>query len=232
MAIANSSSARQLVDSVAHWHQRFEISPGVYTPGTYDPGFLLEKMDLSDDLSGKRILDIGASDGFFSLQLRRRGAEIVAVDYRPKQLHGFAVMEQISGLDFDYRQLNVYHLNVDELGTFDIVLFLGVLYHLPDLIRALAIIRAVSAGQLFIETHCSSDVPSDIPAARYYRGATLNNDPTNFWSPNARCIADMLFDAAFDVERSETWGERYFALCRSSEDPSRQTKLQLAYGLL
>jgi 2-polyprenyl-3-methyl-5-hydroxy-6-metoxy-1,4-benzoquinol methylase len=58
------------------------------------PGFLLEKMQLAPNLSGTRALDIGPSDGFFSMHLRRRGAEVVAIDYRPKELHGFGVMAQ------------------------------------------------------------------------------------------------------------------------------------------
>ena len=86
--------ARTLVASVPHWHHRFEILPGVVTPGIYDPSFLLEKMALPANLSGRSVLDIGPSDGYFCLNFRRRGARVVAVDYRPKHLHGFAVMER------------------------------------------------------------------------------------------------------------------------------------------
>ena|SRR5688572_9354533 len=102
--------ARALVASVPAWHHRFEIAPGVITPGTYDPNFLLDKLALPKDLTGRRVLDIGPSDGFFSLNLRQRGAQVVAVDYRPKEMHGFGVMERISGLDFDYRQGNLYDI--------------------------------------------------------------------------------------------------------------------------
>ncbi|HEV2805082.1 MAG TPA: methyltransferase domain-containing protein [Chthoniobacterales bacterium] len=224
--------AEELVRSVPAWHHRFEIAPGVVTPGSYDPNFLLEKLALPDDLSGQRILDIGPSDGFFSLHFRRRGAEVVAVDYRPKDMHGFGVMERISGLDFDYRQANVYDINERSFGTFSIVLFFGVLYHLPDMLKALWIVRSVCRGQMFLETHSANDLGSDQPVARYYRENTLNNDVSNFWSPNTRCVRDMLHDSAFDVERDEAFGDRYFAACRSNESHDRASKLRLAYSVI
>jgi tRNA (mo5U34)-methyltransferase len=92
---------------VAHWHHSFEIAPGVVTPGSYDPGPLLDAICLPADLTGQRVLDVGPSDGFFSLRTRQRGAEVVSVDYRPKDGHGFAVMERLSGLSFDHRQVNL-----------------------------------------------------------------------------------------------------------------------------
>jgi tRNA (mo5U34)-methyltransferase len=230
----SQSEAKELVASVAAWHHRFEIAPGIVTPGSYDPRFLLDKMELPDDLAGKRVLDIGPSDGFFSLNLRRRGAQVVAVDYRPKDLHGFGIMERISGLDFDYRQGNIYDITPAMFGTFEIVIFFGVLYHLPDMMKALSIVRSVSSNLMFLETHCAAELAPEISAARYYREDTLNHDVTNFWSPNPLCLKDMLHDAAFDLERGGTWadGDRYFAACRINQDEARTRKLRLAYGLL
>ena len=74
----NLNEATALVASVPHWHHKFEIYPGVVTPGAYEPGFLLDKTGLPDDLSGLRVLDIGTSDGFFSLHLAKRGAQVAA----------------------------------------------------------------------------------------------------------------------------------------------------------
>jgi tRNA (mo5U34)-methyltransferase len=223
--------AQKLVDSVAQWHQKFEIVPGLVTPGSYNPGFLLDKMQLPEDLSGQRVLDVGASDGFFSMSLARRGASVVAIDYRPKELHGFGVMERLTGLEFEYRQANLYDLRPAELGTFSIVIFFGVLYHLPDMLRAFAILRSLCSAQLFLETHCCRDFPGEIPVARYWRARTLNNDYTNFWSPTAQCVKDMLLDAGFEIERAEGWAERYFAAARASGDSEAAVKLRLAYGI-
>lgn len=167
----------------------------------------------------------------FSPNIRRRGAEVVAVDYRPKSLNGFGVMEKISGLEFDYRQANIYDITP---AAFDIVIFFGVLHHLPDMMKALSIIRSVCSGQMFLETHCAVELTPELAAARYYRENSLNHDMTNFWSPNALCLKDMLYDAAFDLEPGGTWadGDRYFAACRINQDPARTRKLRLAYGLV
>jgi tRNA (mo5U34)-methyltransferase len=228
----SQGEAEQLVRSIGHWHHRFEIAPGVITPGTYDPGFMLDKMELPKDLSGQRVLDVGPSDGFFSLNLRRRGAQVTAVDYRSKDRHGFGVMERISGLDFDYHQCNLYDLSEQEFGTFGIVLFLGVLYHLADIIKALSVLRSICTGRLFLETHCAVGYNPGVAVARYYRGSTLNDDFTNFWSPNPECLRDMLYDTAFDIDREETWGDRYFAACKINQEPARAYKMQVGYGVL
>ncbi|HEX5069243.1 MAG TPA: hypothetical protein VFV78_03425, partial [Vicinamibacterales bacterium] len=65
--------ARRMVAGIAHWHHRFEIWPGVVTPGTYDPQFLFDKLHLPADMTDARVLDVGPSDGFFSMQMARRG---------------------------------------------------------------------------------------------------------------------------------------------------------------
>jgi len=230
--LIDSAKAAELVASVPHWHHTFEIAPGVWTPGSYNPGFMLAKLHLPEDLSGRRVLDIGPSDGFFSLVARKRGADVVCVDYRSKSGHGFQVMEQLSGYDFDYFHMNIYDIRREKLGTFDYVFFLGVLYHLPDMMRALAIVRSVCDGELFLESHTAVNLLPDVAVARYYRSDSLAGDRTNFWSPNPLCIRDMLGDAAFSVVRDETWGDRYFAHARISGAEAVSEKLQLGYGLV
>jgi tRNA (mo5U34)-methyltransferase len=223
--------ARILVASVSHWHHTFEIYRGLVTPGAYNPTFLLDKMQLPADLRGLRVLDIGTSDGFFALQFARLGAEVVAIDYRGKEDHGYHVMEKLNPVEIQYHQINVYELPDQHLGEFDIVLFLGVLYHLPDMIRALQIIRQCCRATLFVETHSENDFCRDIPAARYYKGSTLANDFTNFWAPNRLCVLDLLYDTGFDVERDEAWGQRLFVEAKAVQTGGeRSRKIELAYG--
>lgn len=225
--------AKMLVASVPHWHHTFEIFPGLVTPGAYDPSFLLAKAGLPSDLRGLRVLDIGTSDGYFALELTRRGAAVVALDYRNKHDHGFHVMERLNSVDIEYHRMNVYELAEKSLGTFDIVLFMGVLYHLPDMIRALHIVRQCCRGKLYVETHSENEFCRDIPAARYYRGSTLANDHTNFWAPNRLCVLDMLQDTGFDVERDEAWGDRLLAVANAVEaDGLRRQKMDFGYGLI
>lgn len=228
------TEARALVAKVPHWHHTFEIYPGLVTPGSYDPQFLLDMLGLPADLSGMRVLDVGTSDGFFSVKLAQRGAEIVALDYRSKEEHGFHVTELLnSNVNITYHRMNVYDIDPSKLGQFDIVLFLGVLYHLPDMIKVLYTLRQCCRGLLFVETHSENEFCRDISAARYYSGATLANDHTNFWAPNRLCVLDMLHDTNFDVVKDEAWGQRLFVEARAvSVDGLRRQKMQLGYGLL
>lgn len=230
---ATLEEAKALVAQVPHWHHAFEVYPGVITPGSYDPTSLFAKMRVGDDLRGKRVLDIGTSDGFYALQLAKRGAEVVAVDYRRKHDHGYYVTERLNQVQIEYHQLNVYDLASRGLGQFDIVIFMGVLYHLPDMMRALHIVRQCCRGSLFLETHSENDFCRNIPAARYYKGSTLANDHTNFWSPNRLCVLDMLHDTGFEVERDEAWSDRLFVAARAVEmTGERLQKMQLCYGLI
>jgi tRNA (mo5U34)-methyltransferase len=190
-------------------------------------------MQLPSDLKGLRVLDIGTSDGFFSLQMARRGADVVAIDYRDKTEHGYHVMEKLNPNNIDYKLMNIYELENAKIGKFDIIIFMGVLYHLPDMLRALHILRNLCSGTMYLETHSENQFCSDIPAARYYKESTLSNDYTNFWAPNRLCVLDMLHDARFDVERDEIWGERLFAKANVVETTGlRSIKMQAGYGLI
>ncbi len=62
---SDRARAQTIVSKVPHWHHKFEVFPGVVTPGSYDPRFMLEKLQLPEDMTGMLVLDIGPSDGFF-----------------------------------------------------------------------------------------------------------------------------------------------------------------------
>jgi tRNA (mo5U34)-methyltransferase len=112
-----------------------------------------------------------------------------------------------------------------------IVLFLGVLYHPPDKIKAFHKVWSLYRSTLLLETHLDN-VLQGHPAARYYRAASLADDITNFWSPNVACALDMLYDAGFDVVRHEAWGDRLLVEAVVSGDPVRSRKMNIAYGRL
>ncbi len=220
----------ELIKKNPHWHHKFEIAPGVFTPGSFDPEALLAMLQLPRRLDGLRVLDIGTSDGFFALEMWRRGAEVVALDYRDKKEHGYWVTEAISGMQVSYVKCSLYEIDASSLGTFDIVLFLGVLYHLPDMMRGLDLVRSVTKTRMFLETYCDFSLPQDIACARYYKHSSLSNDFSNFWAPNSRCVKDMLDDVGFEVEREQAWGDRIFLSCsRSISTAQSSDKLSLAY---
>lgn len=95
-------------------------------------------------------------------------------------------MERVYGHEFDFIHANIAELDKLDLDPFDIVLFLGVLYHLPDPIRALHQVRGLCRGTLFLETYIEL-FDEDRPSARYYPADTLVGDNTNFWGAQSGC---------------------------------------------
>src|SRR5215813_2598194 len=140
------------------WYHAIEVAPGIITPGRYDPKPLLDAMGFPADLSGKSVLDIGAYDGFFTFEAERRGAErVVALDRHPASHKGFALAHELLGSKAEYVEGSVYDLSPDIHGTFDVVFFLGVLYHLRHPLLALEKIHSVCREMLFVESHVLDD---------------------------------------------------------------------------
>lgn len=225
--------AETLVASRPWWYHRFEIFPGVITPGVYDPRGTLGGLGLPYDLRGQRILEIGPADGFFTKQLAVRGATVTALDYCAKDFCGFGIMEKLHGAPFDFVQGNIYDLPRFGFQPFDLVLCLGVLYHMPDMMRALHSLRGVCGERLIIETLVATDL-GDEPRAQYHPAASLNNDPTNFWSPNVACVEAMLVDVGFAVERSKIFSQdknsgRAAFWCQANKAANATKKMHLAY---
>ncbi len=101
-------------------------------------------------------------------------------------------------------------LSPQRVGTFDIVLFLGVLYHLPNPLLALERIASVTTNFLVLETVVDM-VGFGRPAAAFYPGRELNGDPTNWWGPNAAAVHGMLRAVGFArVETSRPQDQRCF----------------------
>jgi tRNA (mo5U34)-methyltransferase len=117
----------------------------------------LKFLQIPQDLTGKSVLDIGAWDGFFSFECERRGAaRVLAIDtfaWDHYGKDGFLLAHQTLNSKIEHRRLAAEEIDVATLGTFDIVLFLGVFYHLRSPIQVLDRIRAVTTGTLICETH-------------------------------------------------------------------------------
>lgn len=232
--VSTRQEAETLVASRPWWYHRFEIYPGIVTLGIYDPSSMWKALDLPPDMTSCRVLEIGPADGYFTKQLTLRGADITAADYMPKDFCGFAVMEALHGSTFKFVQCNVFDIAKQGFKPFDLVICFGVLYHLPDMLRALHLLRTVCGGEFILETLVSMEMGKE-PFARYHRAATLNNDPTNFWSPNIPCVEAMLEDSGFVVERSQVLshsGASARAAFWSSVAPAdgRTIKTDLAYS--
>lgn len=227
---ARKTQAEALVASRPVWYHRFEIYPGVWTPGVYDPREALDNLALPDDMTGMKVLEIGPADGFFSMALAGRGAEVTTVDYGTEQ-QNFAVMRELSGHQFNQITANLYDLPSLGFGQFDVVLLMGVLYHLPDMIRGLHTLRPFVGGRLIVETLIST-AGGDAPIAEYMPADTNNGDYTNFWAPNSACCQSMLVDCGFIVDRVSVGGTRGLYDCRPNAARGATKKTDVAYSFL
>jgi len=195
----------ELRDAAARirWYHSMNIGHGVVTRGEADPQVYLRRLHLPARLDGSSVLDIGAWDGFYSFEAERRGAKrVLATDHFCWSGPGWgtkagfdlahnALSSKVKSLDID-----VMDLAPERVGTFDLVLFLGVLYHLRHPLLALERVFSVTGKQLILETHVDM-LFSSRPACAFYPGGELNRDTTNWFGPNPRALIAMLQDVGF-----------------------------------
>ena len=188
---------RTEVAKIAWWHS-IDLGHGIVTPGRTNLPDKVDYIGWPDDLTGLSVLDVGAWDGLLSFEAERRGAQrVVAVDsfcwngpgWGTKA--GFDLARRALGSKVEDREIEVVDLSPETVGVFDVVLFLGVLYHLTDPLRALQSIFSVTRSQLILETHVDL-MACPYPAMRFYPSGQLSGDPTSFWGPNPAAVEAML----------------------------------------
>jgi len=174
----------------------------VVTPGGDDTLKKLPTLELPPRLDGKTVLDVGAWDGFYSFEAERRGAErVLAIDefvwigktWGSKE--GFDLARRALGSRVEDRIMSVYDLSPENPGTFDIVLFLGVLYHLRHPILALERLFSVTRELLVLETHVH--LRHRQPMLEFYPGDEVLGDSSNWFGPNPAAVAAMLRSVGF-----------------------------------
>jgi tRNA (mo5U34)-methyltransferase len=154
------------------------------------------------------VLDVGAWDGFFSFEAERRGAErVVAVDgpawrepaWGPGGFGtkaGFELARRALRSAVEDREIDLEEISVETLGRFDVVLFLGVLYHLKHPWPVLERVASVCDGLLILETHADL-LDLRRPAMALYPGAEVAGDASNWWGPNVAALRAMLREEGF-----------------------------------
>lgn len=216
------------IATVDAWYHQIEIRPGIVTPGINASATTLARLQgLPEDCRGLRVLDIGARDGFFAFEFERRGAEVVAIDHVGPDQTGFGVARELVGSAVELEVCNVYDLDPAVHGTFDVVLLLGVLYHLRNPLLALDRVWDVcrDGAVLALETQIldhtvllpdGSTVAlaeldprlAEIGLMQFFPGDALNGDPTNYWAPNATAARQLLADAGFACRHEHVEGPR------------------------
>jgi tRNA (mo5U34)-methyltransferase len=202
---------RSQVADDGYWFQRIELAPGLITPGWSDP--LIEKLPyfgLPAQMQGMRVLDVGCAEGFFSFEAERRGAnEVIAIDSSPDSVRRFGICRGALGARATAYLCSVYDLSAKAFGTFDMVFFFGVLYHLRNPLLALERILNVCAGTLLLQT-ATHEIPGSehVPLAKFHPAGMESGppgkalfDPTVFWLPNGECARAMTSHVGFkDIE--------------------------------
>jgi tRNA (mo5U34)-methyltransferase len=192
------------------WYHTIDLGGGVVTSGVDDTPYRLARLALPSSLKGMTVLDIGAWDGFFSFECERRGASrVVAADYYSWHdagwgtKAGFQLAREVLQSRVEDMDIDVMDLSPERVGTFDLVLFLGVFYHLRHPLLALERVASVTRGRLILETVVDM-VGVARPAMAFYPGRELNKDPTNWWGPNPAAVRGMLRSVGFDDVRTIT----------------------------
>jgi tRNA (mo5U34)-methyltransferase len=234
------AALRARIEALGPWFHNINLG-GVWTApehflGDY-PNVKFQRFapHLPADLSGKSVLDIGCNAGFYSMEMKRRGAErVVGIDSDDRYLEQARFAAATLGYDnIEFRNLSVY--DVASLGErFDVVIFMGVLYHLRHPLLALDLIREHVAGDILLFQSMqrgSMEVP-DLAADYPFEETEIFDDPaypklhfiereyahdwTNWWVPNRACVEGMLRSAGFTVE---TRAEDEVYICRAGEMP-------------
>nr|WIE93988.1 TIGR04290 family methyltransferase [Mesorhizobium sp. WSM4875] len=236
----SDAEIRRRIDALGPWFHNMQLA-GVETAPDHSLGNypLVKWQKFADaipaDLSGKSVLDIGCNAGFYSIEMKKRGADrVLGIDFDVDYLTQARFAAEIAECDIEFQQLSVY--DVGALGeTFDIVLFMGVLYHLRHPLLALDLIREHVARDLMIFQSMQRGSSEILALEQNYDFWTLDlfdrtefpklhfiehryaDDPTNWWIPNRGCIEAMLRSAGFRILLHPE-DEVYF--CRASDEPA------------
>lgn len=227
------------IAELGQWFQNMELA-GVPTAPDHFLGNYPEtkwrkfKDAIPADLTGKTVLDIGCNAGFYSIEMKRRGAaRVLGIDFDPAYLNQARFAAEVAGFEIEFRELSVYDIaRLDE--RFDVVLFMGVLYHLRHPLLALDLIHEHVARDLMIFQSMQrgatdvAQLESDYPfhekrvfenpgyPVMYFVEKRYSNDPTNWWIPNRACAEAMLRSSGFEICAHP---EEEVYVCRRSSRP-------------
>jgi len=220
----SAADIRGRAEALGPWFHNMDLGGGVWTapghflgdyPGVKFRGFAHV---LPEDLGGKTVLDIGCNGGFYAIEMRRRGAaRVLGIDFDDDYLaQARFAAETLGHRDIEFRRMSVY--DVGSLGEqFDLVVFMGVLYHLRHPLLALDLVYENVAKDLMLFQSLQRGSDEIAPVAPDYAFWDAGHfdapgypkmhfiehdyagDPTNWWAPNRACSAAMLRSSGFDI---------------------------------
>ena len=201
----NAASTKKVEKEIARledlgWYHSMELPDGRVIPGIQTIGQLrtrLSQFPIPQDLRGKRVLDIGAWDGWFSFEMEKRGASVVAVD--AVRSEKFLIARDLLNSKVEFVLSDVYDMNPAELGRFDVILFLGVLYHLKHPLLALEKVCALATDLVCVESYVTDDGKKRDrkPTMEFYEANELCGQFDNWVGPNVACLLSYCRAAGF-----------------------------------
>ena len=239
LRVVPESDVEGRIAALAPWFHNMKLA-GIWTApdhflGDY-PGAKFRRFEAGlPDVRGKSVLDVGCNAGFYSIEMKRRGAgTVVGIDSDERYLAQARLAAEVTGFDdIEFRRLDVY--DVGELGQrFDLVIFMGVFYHLRHPLLALDLIREHVAGEMLLFQSMQRgskqvlQVEEDyefVEAEHFFESAYPKlhfveseycGDWTNWWVPNRACSEAMLRSAGFSVDQRI---EEEVYLCRIADRP-------------
>jgi tRNA (mo5U34)-methyltransferase len=220
---SNASERRHQVDALGPWFHNLRLPDGTETAPGHPlgdfPAFKWRELAgaLPADLRGWSVLDVGCNAGYYSFELARRGASVVGIDREPLYLDQARWAAREYGLEHctEFRKQSVYDLG-RSADSYDLVLFMGVLYHLRHPLLALDILAAKVRRLMVFQTLTMPgdevlEAPDDMPLLERqamrkpgwplvaFIEKRLANDPTNWWAPNHAAVLAMLRSAGLSV---------------------------------
>jgi tRNA (mo5U34)-methyltransferase len=218
-------SIEREVKKLGPWFHNMELGGVLTAPGHFLGDYPRVKFQgfahaLPTDLRGKSVLDVGCNAGFYSLEMKRRGADrVVGIDSDDVYLAQASFAAEVTGLDIELRKLDVYE--VAAIGErFDVVIFMGVLYHLRHPLLALDLVHdhVVKPGSTMVfQSMQRGSAETMSPEADYpfsekeifddarwpkmhFVERSYSNDWTNWWIPNRACTEGMLRSSGFRID--------------------------------
>jgi len=220
--VFSSSQIEERLRELGPWFHNMELNGVQTAPNHFLGDYPRVKWKrfahvLPERLDGLTVLDIGCNGGFYSIEMKRRGADrVVAIDHDPSYLNQARFAAEVSGMEIEFHDLSVF--DVAQLGeSFDVVLFLGVFYHLRHPLLALDLIHEhVARDRLIFQSMQRGSREVETVAADYpFKEKTIFEQPgyprlhfvehsyasdqTNWWIPNRACSEAMLRSAGFAI---------------------------------
>ncbi|WP_337288756.1 DUF1698 domain-containing protein [Candidatus Methylomirabilis sp.] len=181
------------MEQVPWWH-RIELAPGLITPGLDDSRGKVQYLGIPENLSGKRVLDVGCWDGFFSFEAEKRGArEVIAIDIWESP--GFRLARKVLNSKVHFERMSMYEVNSERLGLFEVVFCFGVYYHLKNPLTGLERIASVAKESALIEGEILAEETRTV--VEFIEFLYGDDDPTTWWVPSLSALQAMVRASGF-----------------------------------